>query len=112
LHEVRQLPHVDPVGFHVGAVTPDADDELLARVLPLGVMARARQFEVDSAMKHGGDDHENDQQDENHVHERRHVDLGLGRRRLDVRFAPQMDLVPLLFLALSGGARTGDRDGA
>jgi hypothetical protein len=32
-------------------------------------------------LEDGSGDHENDEQDENHVHERDHVDLGEGRLR-------------------------------
>src|SRR5690242_16529444 len=60
LDEAGELVDVDAVGLDVGAIATNAHDDLLTRVLALGMMLRRRQFQVDAAMEHRRDDHEDD----------------------------------------------------
>ncbi len=59
---------VDPLPFVYGD-----DKAVLANIFH---RARFRDVDFDAGLQDGSGNHENDEQDENHVHERDHVDLG------------------------------------
>ena len=69
--------------------------ELLAGVLLLLVVLRLGQLHVHAAMEHRRDDHEDDEQHEHDVDQRRDVDLVLRVARLDRGRALLVDLRPL-----------------
>src|SRR5947207_2672943 len=86
------------VGVELGAVAAHRHHLELARVLLLLMMRRFRQLDLDAAVEHGRDHHEDDEEHQHHVDQRRNVDLRAHAAGADVAGAPLVDVGPLSLL--------------